>query len=131
MQGYPENKIRTADIEQAKRDQDIADDARGEKAVRMSRDSEFLECIAARLVTVYGESPNVDFVMKLREIAGRIGEEKVESTEDGATEAEETISAWRCYVLSVILIGCCMWCLMNGHSDFAVAFFLGSFWVLR
>ena len=33
------------------------------------KDREFLEWIANRLVEVYGESPNVDFVLKLRQIA--------------------------------------------------------------
>lgn len=33
------------------------------------KDLEFLNWIADRLVNVYGESPNVDFVHKLREIA--------------------------------------------------------------
>ena len=37
--------------------------------LRKSKDSEFLNWLADRLVHVYGESPNVDFVLKLREIA--------------------------------------------------------------
>jgi hypothetical protein len=35
----------------------------------MTNDREFLNWVADRLVHVYGESPNVDFVRKLREIA--------------------------------------------------------------
>lgn len=35
----------------------------------MTKDNEFLNWLADRLVHVYGESPNVDFVHKLREIA--------------------------------------------------------------
>lgn len=36
------------------------------------RDSEFLHWLTARLVKVYGESPNVDFVLKLHEIADNL-----------------------------------------------------------
>lgn len=36
---------------------------------RARREGEFLEWVADRLVHVYGESPNVDFVHRLREIA--------------------------------------------------------------
>lgn len=35
----------------------------------MTEDNEFLNWLADRLVHVYGESPNVDFVHKLRAIA--------------------------------------------------------------
>jgi hypothetical protein len=35
----------------------------------MTKDNDFLNWLADRLVHVYGESPNVDFVHKLREIA--------------------------------------------------------------
>lgn len=35
-------------------------------------DAEFLRWMADRLVHVYGESPNVDFVQHLREIADRV-----------------------------------------------------------
>lgn len=38
-------------------------------------DSEFLEWIAARLVNVYHESENVDFVLKLRKIAAKLRKE--------------------------------------------------------
>lgn len=40
--------------------------------LRKSRDSEFLNWLADRLVHIYHESPNVDFVMKLREIATKL-----------------------------------------------------------
>ena len=32
-------------------------------------DADFLKWVAARLIFVYGESPNVDFVLKLEELA--------------------------------------------------------------
>lgn len=38
-------------------------------------DSEFLNWLADRLVNVYGESENVDFVQKLRKVAGFSGRE--------------------------------------------------------
>lgn len=34
----------------------------------MMSDAEIIEWIADRLTTVYGESPNVDFVQRLREV---------------------------------------------------------------
>ena len=37
----------------------------------MTEDKSFLFWLADRLVCVYGESPNTDFVLKLREIAGK------------------------------------------------------------
>jgi hypothetical protein len=39
------------------------------------KDWKFLEWLAARLVNVYGESENVDFVLKLREIVERLKRE--------------------------------------------------------
>lgn len=42
----------------------------------MTKDSQFLNWLADRLVHVYGESPNVDFVHKLREIAKNIDPEQ-------------------------------------------------------
>ena len=39
-------------------------------------DDEFLNWIADRIVNVYGESEYVDFVLKLREIAKRLYENK-------------------------------------------------------
>ena len=36
-------------------------------------DSRFLDWIADRLVHVYGASPNVDFVLRLREMARTVG----------------------------------------------------------
>jgi hypothetical protein len=52
------------------------DDGRGRRnrmtySLRNARDGEFLSWVADRLVHVYGESPNVDFVLKLRDIAKR------------------------------------------------------------
>jgi hypothetical protein len=38
-------------------------------------DYKFLEWMADRLVAVYGESPNTDFVQKLRRIADRLYDE--------------------------------------------------------
>lgn len=35
-------------------------------------DGEFLKWLAERLVNVYNESPNVDFVLKLKEIATKL-----------------------------------------------------------
>ena len=40
----------------------------------MKNDAEFLLWIADRLVFVYGESPNIDFVLKLRKIARAMAE---------------------------------------------------------
>ena len=34
--------------------------------------SEFLEWVANRITNVYNESPNVDYVLTLKEIAGRV-----------------------------------------------------------
>jgi hypothetical protein len=39
---------------------------------QIGRHREFLNWVADRLVHVYGESPNVDFVLKLRQIADRV-----------------------------------------------------------
>ena len=38
----------------------------------MLSDREFLQWVADRLVLVYGESPNVDFVLRMREIVGTL-----------------------------------------------------------
>lgn len=38
-------------------------------------DAEFLSWLADRLINVYGESPNVDFVHKLRSVANRLENE--------------------------------------------------------
>jgi hypothetical protein len=38
-------------------------------SVKDSDDRRFLSWLADRLVYVYGESPNVDFVLKLRELS--------------------------------------------------------------
>lgn len=42
----------------------------------MTKDNEFLNWLADRLVHVYGESPNVDFVLKLKAIANNIGSDQ-------------------------------------------------------
>lgn len=46
--------------------------ARMDPKLRMAPDAGFLMWMADRIVHVYGESPNVDFVLKLREIADRL-----------------------------------------------------------
>jgi hypothetical protein len=37
-----------------------------------TRDAQFLDWLVERLVQVYKESPNVDFVLKLKEIANNL-----------------------------------------------------------
>jgi hypothetical protein len=44
------------------------------------KDKAFLEWIANRIVEVYGESPNVDFVRKLRAIAEEYKPEDKDTT---------------------------------------------------
>ncbi len=38
--------------------------------VKLKTDREFLHWVADRLVLIHGESPNVDFVLKLRKMGG-------------------------------------------------------------
>jgi len=52
MEAYPENKIRTAEIEQAKRDQKLAD-AGGKKPMTICR-----ECVRAITPKFYSTIPN-------------------------------------------------------------------------
>jgi hypothetical protein len=40
------------------------------------KDSEFLDWIADRLVHVYGDKPNVDFIIKLRSMAKNIDQDQ-------------------------------------------------------
>lgn len=53
-------------------------------------DAEFLNWVADRLVHVYGESENVDFVLKLRRLA-----KEVRSTREGVAEAVRLLQASR------------------------------------
>jgi hypothetical protein len=44
------------------------------RTIADKRDAEFLQWVADRIVYVYGESPNIDYVLRLREIANRFDE---------------------------------------------------------
>jgi hypothetical protein len=47
----------------------------------MNSDREFLEWLAERLVNVYGESPNVDFVQRLRVVAAGLPDNQPDTRE--------------------------------------------------
>jgi hypothetical protein len=47
----------------------ILDRTSKEVVADLNKDAAFLDWLADRLVHVYGESPNVDFVLRLREIS--------------------------------------------------------------
>lgn len=47
-------------------------------------DSKFLTWVADRLVHVYGENPDVDFVQKLRRMASRAQESEIRKEEQNA-----------------------------------------------
>lgn len=53
-------------------------------------DKEFLNWLADRLVNVYNESPNVDFVHKLKKIAENIEKTYEEAYEEGYADSESS-----------------------------------------